>query len=114
MKKQQRITSTREFQSIIDNKEFVSNKCFVLYYQDPKANNSRVGITVSKRMGNAVVRNKIKRQVRMMFHEYLKQDFKKDVICIVRQGYAQNDFQTNKKELELLLLKVNIIGDKPV
>ena len=114
MKKHQRITSTIEFQDIIEKKQYTANQAFVIYIQEKKRENARVGITVSKKMGNAVTRNKVKRQVRMMFQDFIKKEFRKDVICIVRQGYTQNDYEVNKKELELLLHKVNIIGDKPI
>ena len=77
-----------------------------MYYTNKKVDNSRVGISVSKKMGNAVIRNKIKRQVREMARDLI--DFNncdKDLIIIVKKGYIDKSFKENKKDLEILLKK---------
>ena len=79
----------------------------MVYYGPRMAvTNDRAGISVSKKLGNAVVRNKVKRQVRMMISEIT--DFKRgaDLIVIVRKNYLNNDYRTNKKELNMLCEKV--------
>jgi len=45
----------------------VQNKHFLAYYRPNNENASRLGITVTKRIGNAVTRNRIKRIVREYF-----------------------------------------------
>ena len=62
MDKQHRIRKNEEFQQIIKLKKAISNSTFVIYYDDKKEDDCRVGISVSKKMGNAVERNKIKRR----------------------------------------------------
>ena len=52
-------------------KRFVTSKCFAMYIKEKTGESSRIGISVSKKLGNAVVRNKIKRQIRMMCQENL-------------------------------------------
>ena len=59
--------------------------------------------------GNAVVRNKIKRQVRMMVDELFDFTEKFDTIIIVRPKYHQENYGNNKKGLERLKKKVKII-----
>ena len=78
----------------------------VYYSPTTCVTNDRAGISVSKKLGNAVVRNKVKRQVRMMISEIT--DFKRgaDLIVIVRKNYLYNDYRTNKKELNMLCEKV--------
>jgi ribosomal protein S21 len=60
-----------------------------------------------KKLGNAVVRNKIKRQVRMMIRE-LVNDEKMDLIIMVRPSYLNQDYSENKKDLENTLNKVRM------
>ncbi len=64
MKKQETIKSKEEFNNIIKNGKVLATSGFLIYYL--KSNNERpkFGIAVSKKIGNAVVRNKLKRQYR--------------------------------------------------
>lgn len=47
----------------------------------------RIGLSVGKKIGNAVARNKTKRQVRMMVHELFTKEDHNDYILIVRKPY---------------------------
>ncbi len=106
MKKVLRIKDNREFQAIIQTKQFVSSSCFSIYYVDKKEKYARVGISAPTKIGNAVVRNKVKRQVRMMIQEIspFKEDF--DSIIIVKKNYLNNSFQENYEELNSNYKKV--------
>lgn len=64
MKKKEIVKSNLLFNSIINNGIKKSNKYFILCYlkKDDQFNN--YGIAVGKKVGNAVTRNKLKRQMR--------------------------------------------------
>ena len=65
MKKEFRVKKSSEIEMIIRTKKSVSNKHFVLYKRENHENTHfRFAVSVSKKYGNAVKRNKIKRQVR--------------------------------------------------
>lgn len=106
MKKKYRIKKNEDFQTIIRQKKSKANRKFVIYYKD---NNEhlKVGISVSKKLGNAVVRNKIKRQVRMMVQQVFDKEQKRDYIIIVRHQYLLSDFHENQYELQYLYNKIN-------
>ena len=87
-------------------RQTVSNRIYVLYYKKNNLDHSRVGISASKKLGNAVVRNKIRRQIRMMAKEVIDFDFSIDYCIIVRKTYLDNTFEDNQKELSLLIEKV--------
>lgn len=100
MKKRFRVKSNQDFQEIISNGRHKSSRNFVVYYGLRKMiTNDRVGISVGKKMGNAVERNRIKRQVRMMISEIT--DFGRgfDSVVIVRNHYKKCSYEDNKKEL---------------
>ena len=100
MKKRFRVKRNEEFQKIITRRKSVTGKAFILYYGPSFSFASgRVGISASKKLGNAVVRNKIKRQVRMMAMELTRFEIKYDIIIIVRNKYLERTFEDNKKEL---------------
>ena len=80
-----------------------------MYYDKRKEEYSRIGISVSKKLGDAVTRNKIKRQIRMMLSEMYNFDQGvSDVIIIARNKYLEKSYEDNKTELEKLIKKAII------
>ncbi len=108
MKKKYRIRKNEEFQAIIKRKRFYASSTFVLYVVPKKEKSARIGLSVSKKIGNAVVRNKVKRQLRMQLQDCFNIHGDFDAIIIVRKRYLQDSFEVNKKDLETLLKKVRI------
>lgn len=109
MKVKNRIKKAEEFQSMIKKGAKIVNQSFVIYYGQKDDNEARIGISVSKKLGNAVHRNLYKRQVRMMCHELI--DFKNtnhDLVLIIRCNYSSLSYEENKNNLEKLLIKAKI------
>ncbi|MGX7359390.1 ribonuclease P protein component [Dolosigranulum pigrum] len=70
MKKAYRVKSESDFQYVFDQGRSVANRQFVIYWlKKPQQPHFRVGISVSKRLGNAVVRNQVKRKIRQAILE---------------------------------------------
>lgn len=108
MKKKNRVKKAQEFQTIIGNRCFESCKSMTVYVKEKADEEMRVGISVSKKLGHAVTRNKIKRQLRMMVHESLSLHDDLDYIILVRVGFNEQSYQENKKDLERCIKKVKI------
>lgn len=69
----------------------------------------RRGITVSKKVGNAVVRNRIRRRLRALVAEHAKAQILADgydYVLIARNAAASAPFTALKLDVELLLRKV--------
>lgn len=109
MKKKNRVKKSEEFQHLIHKGKKIVNASFVMYYLEKKEEEARIGISLSRKIGNAVHRNLIKRQVRMMCQDLVDfRSYPNDVILIIRFGYKDNSFESNKNYLEKLLVKATM------
>lgn len=102
MKKAYRVKKNEQFQEIIKKGTSKSNACFVMYYAPNQLEHDRVGISVGKKIGNAVERNKVKRQVRMMIGDLFSFKTGYDYVLIVRTNYNNFSFQENRMKLSNL------------
>ena len=108
MEKSKRVKTKIDFQKVIASKKKIISKSFILYsLKREEYDYPRFGFSASKKLGHAVVRVKVRRQVRAMVREILKTYtvLNKDYIIIVRNSYLKHTFQENLNELILLLKK---------
>lgn len=106
MKKYEVVKDKREYDDIIHNSPYKKNKYFVIYYKEKEKCFPRFGLAVGKKLGNAVTRNKVKRQMRSLIdnHKNLFQN-DKDYIIIVKKTFLDLSFQEMDKELRSLIEK---------
>ena len=103
MKKYEVVKDNKLFNDIIQKGKKIENKYFIINYQPNNLNISRFGIAVGKKIGNAVVRNRVKRIIRMIITEN-KKVFKKetDYIIIMKKAslnVSYKDLENSLKEL---------------
>lgn len=103
MRKAYRVKSEKDFQTVFQERNSKANRQFVVY-QLPKKNQHhfRVGISVGKKIGNAVVRNQIKRRIRHALRELDNEHSIKnevDFIIIARNPVNDMTFDEIKKSL---------------
>ena len=66
-KNKDKILKRREFLQLKRCGKRIQDRNFIIIYSDGRSEKNRIGITVSKKLGNAVKRNKIKRLIRENF-----------------------------------------------
>ena len=106
MKKEYRVKKNEDFSHIIKHKQSLANRSFIIYYVKNDLNHARIGISVSKKLGKAVIRNKIKRQVRMIVQQTINFNDNYDYIVILINKYLDLDFNSNLNELKYLYKKI--------
>ena len=84
MKKSYRVKKEKDFKALFDAGHSVANRKFVVYCLDRDLPHFRVGLSVSKRLGNAVTRNRVKRRLRPALMDIFFQSEHQDFVLLVK------------------------------
>lgn len=107
MKKAYRVKKNSEFQDILQTGKSFANRELVIYYKEkPLQDHFRIGISVGKKIGNAVMRNRIKRCIRESFIQLEDTVLPQyDMIIIARKPAVHMNCKQIKASLLHLLKK---------
>jgi ribonuclease P protein component len=113
VKKINRVKANQDFGRIVKTGKTRKNESFTIHEKANELNKIRVGISVSSRLGGAVVRNRIKRQVRAICDELIDYNLASiDIVIIIKNQFLSNDFGRNKDLLKSLLTYGGITNGK--
>lgn len=107
MKQAEKLKKNAEFKKVYAKGKSVVTPYLVLYFIRNNTEYNRLGISVSKKVGNSVVRNRVKRLIREAFRLTpltLKSGL--DLVLIARVRMNQADFKTTEKHVGQVLNKV--------
>lgn len=113
MKKAYRLRKRKDFSRVYHKGKSVANRQLVLYFLPNDLPHFRLGISVSKKIGRAVLRNRLKRLVREAVRS-LQEEVKPghDLIFIVRMGAREADFHQIVGSVTHLLKKSGLLGER--
>ena len=89
-----------------------ANSYFVLYARRNRLNQNRVGITVSKKLGHAVVRNRTRRRIREIYRlneERFTPGW--DIVIVARSRTVEGNFSKMTEALLSLARKSGILRE---
>ena len=92
MKKEYRLRKNEDFKKTLDKRQCVSRENFILYYANNEFEHCRCGVSVSSKIGNSVVRHKVKRQMTSMLDRIVDINTSLDIVVIVRKKYLNNSY----------------------
>lgn len=111
MQKQYRIRKNGQFQYVYrKGKSSAARELVLLYIRAAKL---QVGFSVSKKVGNAVTRNKVKRRLRAIFSAqlpFLRAGF---YVVAARSDAAQADYKALQRSMRYLLNKQRLFKETP-
>ena len=108
MKKKNIVKNNRDFNRIIKNNKPFKYKDYIIYIERIDDSDYHFGLSVSKKLGNAVVRNKLKRQLRAIIS---KNNYQNNFNCIIilGRGILNRTYQEMDENLQIAFKKLNIL-----
>ena len=113
LKREYRLKKKYQFNYVYRVGRSNSGKFCVLYFAPSKNKNVKIGISVSHKIGGAIIRNRTKRKMREAVQKYLdqiKQNF--NIVFIAKNAILDANYAQIEQEIELLLKKSSLFEEK--
>ncbi|WP_372653577.1 ribonuclease P protein component [Halobacteriovorax sp.] len=100
--KSYRLLSTQDFSYLRKNSKRFKSKWLMAYYKPSRilvsSSHSRIGFSITKKVGNAVIRNRYKRIMRDMFRQSSLKEKGLDILVIVSPYVTKNNKTVEDQE----------------
>ena len=106
MKKANIVKEKKDFDNAFRKRNQIICKYAYIYINENNLFRHRFGICVSKKIGNAVTRNKFKRRVKDIIDKSELQFSNKDYIIVLRKSVVDSSYLKLKEELLYALSKI--------
>ena len=113
MKSTATVKQNYEFRRMYAKGKSGVSSCLVVYFRRNHYGHNRLGVTVSTKLGHAVVRNRVRRRLREIFRlsqGKMKQGY--DVIVVARTRAAHADYWELKRAFEKTCGKLGLWEQK--
>ena len=107
--KANRLKKKKEFNFIYRKGEVNYSKFLALYVSKTKLKVSKIGFSVSNKVGNSVVRHKVRRRLSEVIKNYVLLLPTNNYIFVAKSGCEQLDFDDIKQNVEYILKKANLV-----
>lgn len=103
------IKSDRNFRQIYKNGKSFANRNLVIYYIKNDTDDVKIGISISKKVGKAVIRNRLRRILKENLRQMkdIKQGY--SIIFLVRVGSCSLTYKDMKGSIKHVLKKCSLI-----
>ncbi len=112
IKKENRLRKRKQFNYLFKNGKGLGCEYFSLVYLPLKTKNFKVGYSVSKKVGKAVVRNKMKRRLKecvRSFSNEIKNEFY--IIIVAKSKIIELEFVDMNEKLYKLFRKAGLLNE---
>lgn len=104
LNRENRLTKPKDFSSLYNRGKKAVGRYIVIYFRMKSGGPNRIGFTVSKKVGNAVTRNLVKRRLREIVRNHPISSGKgMDLVIIARSSAVTAAYRDLKKDVDTLL-----------
>ena len=113
-KETENLRKDSDFRRVYKHGKSFANRYLVMYIMRNNLEYNRVGISVSKKVGKAVVRNKVKRRIRESYRLYVDGKIKSgyDIVFIARVSISDVEYNDIYKAMKHLVNKFKLFNSK--
>lgn len=104
MNKKYILKANHEIEALLAKKHSVGSKYYVLYFE--RTDEVKIAVSVSKKLGNAVVRNYQKRVTKEILREFLEDYQGYSFLLVCKIPSLDLDFENKKKQIQYVLNKM--------
>ena len=109
------LKKNQDFKRVYRAADSRANRYLVLYRLENGLSKNRIGISVSKKVGNSIVRHHLARLIRENYR--LSEEFYKtgyDIVVIARVAAKKADYYDIRKSLSQLSKKLDLLKDSDI
>ena len=113
MQKTYRVKKNEEIENILKGKVKTGNKNYIIYIKkNSEAKHFRLAMSVSKKIGNAVVRNRGKRLIKQVFLEKKEAILPYDIFVIAKSNSVNLTYDEVCSEIYNLLNRLSVLNEE--
>lgn len=102
MNKSQILKKNYEIEELVNNKQCIKTKYFTLYYKKEDIDSFKIAFSISKKAGNAIVRNYRKRIVKEIVRDLVLNMHGIKMLLVIRINAVSLDYDGTKEQLKFL------------
>lgn len=102
------IKKTIDFSKVYRKGKSYADRHLVMYVYPNNLGYSRLGLSISKKVGKSVVRNKVRRRIKEVFRHHYKSNGQYDIVIIARVRASEASYLDIKKSFRYLQKKAGI------
>ncbi len=113
MNRKYSLKKNKEFNYVYRKGKSVANRYLVLVYLKRKTDDLKVGFSVSKKIGKAVVRNQVRRRLKEALRQVMDEVSPNTLmVLIARPGITELDFKAVQQNVKHILKKAALFKER--
>ena len=107
------LNTKKEFDSVYKSQKKWHNSYFILFFKENQQRaEKRIGFSVSKKIGNAVCRNLVKRRLRNIYRDSMSSLKNGDMILLAKVGLEKVEYKNLQDSYKYALIRLNLVAQK--